>query len=91
MQDRQQQRLEITLPPSLKQQFFSECSRRGYLPSRVIRLAIAEALANWKESDSPSDCSEIFNPHAVPCFLDKNETDIDDSFNQSKGRHIEQN
>lgn len=44
-------RLEIVLPQSLKQQFFTECERRGYMPSRVLRLMMSEALHQWQTDD----------------------------------------
>lgn len=60
-------RLEIVLPQSLKQQFFAECARRGYMPSRVLRLMMSDALNQWQndEMDTLQNDAPINRPPAT--------------------------
>lgn len=52
-------RLEIVLPQSLKQQFFTECERRGYMPSRVLRLMMSKALHQWQTDDMDTTLNNV--------------------------------
>ncbi len=45
-------RLEIVLPQSLKHQFFAECERRGYMPSRVLRLMLTATVEQWQVEET---------------------------------------
>ena len=57
------EKIEVVLAPALKQNFYAGCERRGYSPSRLVRLMMAEKLMEWETSTPNPQIDDMAEVH----------------------------